>query len=128
MQTQSAVSDNLYNTNGLPPFTPPSSTAEARERIAQLNVAIMSIEDQVEYREMTRTLDPEWFKKATTSKRFKTLEVQRLQAWIDDGAQGGGMALNDAIVAILKDEYPPDDWESIVRDAQRYMMENGTNG
>lgn len=128
MQNQPTTSDNLYNTNGLPPFTPPSSTAEARERIAQLNVAIMSIEDQVEYREMTRTLDPEWFKKATTSKRFKTLEVQRLQAWIDDSVQGGGMTLNDAIVVILKDEYPPDDWESIVQDAQRYMTENGTNG
>ena len=99
MQTQSAVSDNLYNTNGLPPFTPPSTTAEARERIAQLNVAIMSIQDQVEYREMTQSLDPEWFKKATTSKRFKTLEVQRLQAWIDESARGNGPALNDAIGA-----------------------------
>lgn len=126
MQTQSAVSDNLYNTNGLPPFTAPSSTAEARERIAQLNVAIMSIQDQVEYREMTRTLDPEWFKKATTSKRFKTLEVQRLQAWIDEGTQGDGMTLNDAIVSLLKGEYATDDWDGIVQDAQR-SMENGTN-
>lgn len=126
MQTQSAVSDNLYNTNGLPPFTPPSTTAEARERIAQLNVAIMSIQDQVEYREMTQSLDPEWFKKATTSKRFKTLEVQRLQAWIDESAQGNGPTLNDAIVSLLKGEYAPDDWDGIVQDAQR-SMENGTN-
>jgi hypothetical protein len=126
MQTQSAVSDNLYNTNGLPPFTPPSTTAEARERIAQLNVAIMSIQDQVEYREMTQSLDPEWFKKATTSKRFKTLEVQRLQAWIDESAQGNGMTLNDSIVAVLKSEYPPDDWNEIVHDAQR-LMENATD-
>ena len=128
MQNQPTTSDNLYNTNGLPPFTPPSTTVEARERIAQLNVAVMSIEDQIEYREMTRTLDPEWFKKAATSKRFKTLEVQRLQAWIDDGAQGNGLTLNDAIVSLLKAEYAPDDWEGIVQDAQRYMMENGTNG
>jgi hypothetical protein len=126
MQTQSAVSDNLYNTNGLPPFTPPSTTAEARERIAQLNVAIMSIQDQVEYREMTQSLDPEWFKKATTSKRFKTLEVQRLQAWIDESARGNGPTLNDAIVSLLKGEYAPDDWDGIVQDAQR-SMENGTN-
>jgi hypothetical protein len=126
MQTQSAVSDNLYNTNGLPPFTPPSTTAEARERIAQLNVAIMSIQDQVEYREMTQSLDPEWFKKATTSKRFKTLEVQRLQAWIDESARGNGPTLNDAIVSLLKGEYAPDDWGGIVQDAQR-SMENGTN-
>jgi len=126
MQTQSAVSDNLYNTNGLPPFTPPSTTAEARERIAQLNVAIMSIQDQVEYREMTHSLDPEWFKKATTSKRFKTLEVQRLQAWIDESARGNGPTLNDAIVSLLKGEYAPDDWDGIVQDAQR-SMENGTN-
>jgi hypothetical protein len=126
MQTQSAVSDNLYNTNGLPPFTPPSTTAEARERIAQLNVAIMSIQDQVEYREMTQSLDPEWFKKATTSKRFKTLEVQRLQAWIDESARGNGPTLNDAIVSLLKGEYAPDDWEGIVQDAQR-SMENATD-
>jgi hypothetical protein len=126
MQTQSAVSDNLYNTNGLPPFTPPSTTAEARERIAQLNVAIMSIQDQVEYREMTQSLDPEWFKKATTSKRFKTLEVQRLQAWIDESARGNGPTLNDAIVSLLKGEYAPDDWDGVVQDAQR-SMENGTN-
>jgi hypothetical protein len=126
MQNQSAVSDNLYNTNGLPPFTPPSTTAEARERIAQLNVAIMSIQDQVEYREMTQSLDPEWFKKATTSKRFKTLEVQRLQAWIDESARGNGPTLNDAIVSLLKGEYAPDDWDGIVQDAQR-SMENGTN-
>jgi len=126
MQTQSAVSDNLYNTNGLPPFTPPSTTAEARERIAQLNVAIMSIQDQVEYREMTQSLDPEWFKKATTSKRFKTLEVLRLQAWIDESARGNGPTLNDAIVSLLKGEYAPDDWDGIVQDAQR-SMENGTN-
>ena len=126
MQTQSAVSDNLYNTNGLPPFTPPSTTAEARERIAQLNVAIMSIQDQVEYREMTQSLDPEWFKKATTSKRFKTLEVQRLQAWIDESARGNGPTLNDAIVSLLKGEYAPDEWDGIVQDAQR-SMENGTN-
>lgn len=127
MQTQSAVSDSLYNTNGLPPFTPPSTTTEARERIAQLNVAVMSIEDQIEYREMTHTLDPEWFKKAATSKRFKTLEVQRLQAWIDEGAQGNGMTLNDAIVSLLKGEYAPDDWETVVQDAQHYMTGNGTN-
>jgi hypothetical protein len=126
MQTQSAVSDNLYNTNGLPPFTPPSTTAEARERIAQLNVAIMSIQDQVEYREMTQSLDPEWFKKATTSKRFKTLEVQRLQAWIDESAHGNGPTLNDAIVSLLKGEYAPDDWDGIVQDAQR-SMENATD-
>jgi hypothetical protein len=126
MQTQSAVSDNLYNTNGLPPFTPPSTTAEARERIAQLNVAIMSIQDQVEYREMTQSLDPEWFKKATTSKRFKTLEVQRLQAWIDESARGNGPTLNDAIVSLLKGEYAPDDWDGIVQDAQR-SMENATD-
>jgi hypothetical protein len=126
MQTQSAVSDNLYNTNGLPPFTPPSTTAEARERIAQLNVAIMSIQDQVEYREMTQSLDPEWFKKATTSKRFKTLEVQRLQAWIDESARGNGPTLNDAIVSLLKGEYAPDDWDGIVHDAQR-LMENATD-
>ena len=126
MQTQSAVSDNLYNTNGLPPFTPPSTTAEARERIAQLNVAIMSIQDQVEYREMTQSLDPEWFKKATTSKRFKTLEVQRLQAWIDESARGNGPTLNDAIVSLLKGEYAPDEWDGVVQDAQR-SMENGTN-
>jgi hypothetical protein len=126
MQTQSAVSDNLYNTNGLPPFTPPSTTAEARERIAQLNVAIMSIQDQVEYREMTQSLDPEWFKKATTSKRFKTLEVQRLQAWIDESARGNGPTLNDAIVSLLKGEYALDDWDGIVQDAQR-SMENGTD-
>lgn len=127
MQNQPTTSDNLYNTNGLPPFTPPSTTVEARERIAQLNVAVMSIEDQIEYREMTRTLDPEWFKKAATSKRFKTLEVQRLQDWIDEGSQGNGLTLNDAIVSLLKGEYAPDDWEGIVRDAQRYMVGNGTN-
>lgn len=127
MQNHPTTSDNLYNTNGLPPFTQPSTTMEARERIAQLNVAVMSIEDQIEYREMTRTLDPEWFKKAATSKRFKTLEVQRLQAWIDDGAQGNGMTLNDAILTMLKEEYLPHNWETVVQDAKRYMAENGTN-
>jgi len=124
MNTNTGAS--LYNTNGLPDFIPPESVTEARERIAALNVAVMSIDDQVRYREMSGSLDPEWFKKAATSKRFKSLEVQRLQDWLDDNVRGGSMSLNDAIVEIVRQDFLDADWAQVVKEAKQLMKEQGS--
>jgi len=108
----------LYNTNGLPPFDVPHSTKDARERMIQLTTAIASIDDQCKYREISNTLDPEWFKRAMTSKRFKSLEMQRLQAWLDERLDGGGDALNDAIISVVREDYTDSEWEGILEEAR----------
>jgi len=114
----------LYNTNGLPPFDVPHSTKDARERIIQLTTAIASIDDQCKYREISNTLDPEWFKRAMTSKRFKSLEMQRLQAWLDDRIDSGAMTLDEAILAVVRNDYSDSEWDSVVREARDLVAQN----
>jgi hypothetical protein len=114
----------LYNTNGLPPFDVPHSTKDARERIIQLTSAVASIDDQCKYREISDTLDPEWFKRAMTSKRFKSLEMQRLQAWLDDRLDSGAMTLDEAILTVVRGDYSDSEWESVVREARDLEAHN----
>jgi hypothetical protein len=114
----------LYNTNGLPPFDVPHSTKDARERIIQLTSAVASIDDQCKYREISDTLDPEWFKRAMTSKRFKSLEMQRLQAWLDDRLDSGAMTLDEAILTVVRNDYTDSEWDSVVREARDLVAQN----
>lgn len=114
----------LYNTNGLPPFDVPHSTKDARERIIQLTTAIASIDDQCKYREISNTLDPEWFKRAMTSKRFKSLEMQRLQAWLDERLDSGAMTLDEAILAVVRNDYSDIEWESVMAEARDMVAQN----
>jgi hypothetical protein len=114
----------LYNTNGLPPFDVPHSTKDARERIIQLTSAVASIDDQCKYREISDTLDPEWFKRAMTSKRFKSLEMQRLQAWLDDRLDSGAMTLDEAILTVVRGDYSDSEWDSVVREARDLVAQN----
>ena len=114
----------LYNTNGLPPFDAPHSTKDARERIIQLTTAIASIDDQCKYREISNTLDPEWFKRAMTSKRFKSLEMQRLQAWLDERLDSGAMTLDEAILSVVRGDYTDVEWESVVEEARALVVQN----
>jgi len=109
--------------NGLPTFNPPITTSEARNRIAELNSAIKSIEDQILVREMSDTLNPEWLKKATTSQRFKTLERDRLLNWIEDynADVTSGKNLNDFIVSVVREDYSDEEWECVVADARAVM-------
>jgi len=114
----------LYNTNGLPPFDVPHSTKDARERIIQLTSAVASIDDQCKYREISDTLDPEWFKRAMTSKRFKSLEMQRLQAWLDDRLDSGAMTLDEAVLTVVRGDYSDSEWDSVVREARDLVAQN----
>jgi hypothetical protein len=114
----------LYNTNGLPPFDVPHSTKDARERIIQLTSAVASIDDQCKYREISNTLDPEWFKRAMTSKRFKSLEMQRLQAWLDDRLDSGAMTLDEAVLTVVRGDYSDSEWDSVVREARDLVAQN----
>jgi hypothetical protein len=114
----------LYNTNGLPPFDVPHSTKDARERIIQLTSAVASIDDQCKYREISDTLDPEWFKRAMTSKRFKSLEMQRLQAWLDDRLDSGAMTLDEAVLTVVRGDYTDSEWDSVVREARGLVAQN----
>ena len=111
---------------GLPGFNPPATASEARARIAELNSAISSIEDQITVRDLAGTLDSEWLKKCTTSKRFKTLERDRLLNWIEDRQEmlTQGKDINQYIVAVVRDDYNDDEWDSVVREA-RDVMEMG---
>jgi hypothetical protein len=107
----------LYNTNGLPEFVPPATESEARTRITELNMAILSIEDQIKTQEITNGIDPAWFRKASTSRRFKTFELQRLKDWVED-KNSRGVSLSDHIVDIVRADYNDDEWADIYADAR----------
>jgi hypothetical protein len=104
----------------LPTFVPPATTQEARERMAELDVAIASINDQIQYRELADDLSPDWFKKAATSRRFKALERQRIESWLHEynDAADHGIRLETFIVDLVRDEFEPDEWTAIMADAQ----------
>lgn len=108
---------------GLPGFNPPATASEARARIAELNSAISSIEDQITVRDLAGTLDSEWLKKCTTSKRFKTLERDRLLNWIEDRQEmlAQGKDINQYIVAVVQNDYEPSEWENVLREAREIM-------
>ena len=53
-----------------------------------------------------------------TSKRFKSLEMQRLQAWLDERLDGGGDALNDAIISVVREDYTDSEWEGVMEEAR----------
>lgn len=119
MSQTNAPTENLYNTNGLPHFEPPATMTEARERIAQLTAAVSSIEDQIRYRELSGSLEAEWFRRATTSKRFKTLEIFRLNAWVDEQQDSGaGHDLNHWIVQVIRGDFSDSDWEEVLTEAR----------
>ena len=107
----------------LPAFTPPGTTMEARERMAELDLAIASIDNQYEYRKLADTLDADWYKRAMTSRRFKALERQRLEDWVDEytDAADHGLRLETFIVEVVRDEFEAAEWEGIVSEAQAAM-------
>lgn len=107
----------------LPTFVPPASTKEARERIAELDSAITSINDQIAYREMSGTQDPDWFKRSSTSRRFKMLERQRLENWIDEYVMASEMGdfIEKYIVAVVRQDYSDEDWADVVAEASEAM-------
>ncbi len=117
------ISHEINRDNGLPVFTPPTNMSEARSRIAELNSAIKSIDDQIAVRELSDNLDPDWLKRSTTSQRFKTLERDRLQNWVEDQKEmtSRGKNLNDYIVAVVQNDYSDDEWESVLREAHEIM-------
>lgn len=123
MQTNPTRNEGLYNTNGLPPFVEPLTVAQARERIAELSVAISSIEDQIHYREISGSLEAEWYRRASTSRRYKALEQHRLQSWIEnrnDEAKGT-RTLSDAVLEIIQHDYTPEEWEGILDEARALL-------
>lgn len=111
------MSSPLYNTNGLPDFVPPVTESEARHRMTELKMAILSIEDQIKTQEITNGIDPAWFRKASTSRRFKTFELQRLEDCVKDKSSRG-VSLSDHIVDIVRADYNDDEWADIVEDAR----------
>lgn len=108
---------------GLPDFSPPVTVSEARARIAELNAAIASIDDQARYRELSNTLDAGWYRKAKTSRRYKSLERDRLQNWILDQSDRavGARTLNDCIVEVVRGDYLDDDWEGVLEEANAIL-------
>lgn len=117
------TSHEINRDNGLPVFAPPTTTSEARARIAELNSAISSIDDQVTIRELSGNLDPDWLKRSTTSQRFKKLERDRLLNWIEDRNEmlAQGKDINQYIVAVVQNDYEPSEWEAVLREAREIM-------
>ncbi len=113
----------MQNDSSLPTFTPPTNMSEARNRIAELNSAIKSIDDQISVRELSDNLDPDWLKRSTTSQRFKTLERDRLVNWIEDQKEmaSRGRNVNDYIVAVVREDYSDQEWEMVLREAHEIM-------
>lgn len=109
--------------SSFPAFVPPVTVSEARNRIAELNSAIKSIEDQIYVRELSDNLDPAWLKKATTSQRFKTLERDKLLNWIEDRSyeNSHGKNINDFIVAVVREDYTDQEWEGVLLEAHEVM-------
>lgn len=108
---------------GLPTFTPPTSLSEARARIAELNSAIRSIDNQIAVRELGNNLDADWLKRSSTSQNFKMLERDRLQNWVDDRQEmvSRGKNINDYIVAVVREDYSDAEWDSVLREAREVM-------
>lgn len=111
---------NLYNTGGVPDFVEPQDETEARMRIAELTLSTDSISDQIAVNTAAGTLDPNWLKKASTSRRFKLFEKTRLQNWLIEHK-----SLSENIVAIVRGDYSDDDWAAILVDAKQRMSNVG---
>ncbi len=117
------MNHEINRDTGLPTFTPPTSLSEARARIAELNSAIRSIDNQISVRELGNNLDPDWLKRSTTSQNFKMLERDRLQNWLDDRQEmvSRGKNVNDYIVAVVQNDYDSNEWENVLREAREIM-------
>lgn len=103
----------------LPSFIQPTSPAEARQRLAELNMALASINDQIECKRLDNSLDGAWLQKANTSKRYKNLEKDRLSNWlIDNSFSADAKSLNDIIVELVHSEFEEHEWASIVAEAR----------
>ncbi len=111
---------NPNNDFALPEFTTPATIREARDRIRELEVAIESINDQEKYREMEGALDGVWYKRASTSRRFKTLEKKRLEDWISDfqAMEKNGVDLNEIIVSVVRGDYEDAEWDAVMREVR----------
>jgi hypothetical protein len=111
---------NTNNDFALPDFTSPATIREARDRIRELEVAIESINDQEKYREMEGTLDGIWYKRAATSRRFKTLEKKRLEDWISDfqAMSKSGIDINEIIVSVVRGDYEDAEWDAVMREVR----------
>jgi hypothetical protein len=120
---------NPNNDFALPEFTTPATIREARDRIRELEVAIESINDQEKYREMEGTLDGVWYKRASTSRRFKTLEKKRLEDWISDFQAMGknGVDLNEIIVSVVRGDYEDAEWEAVMREVREIADMKNSN-
>lgn len=117
------IHPEINRDNGLPTFVPPASVSEARNRIAELNSAIVSIDNQISVRELSNNLDPAWLKRSTTSQRFKTLERDRLLNWIEDRKEeiSHGRNINDYIVAVIREDYSNQEWDDVMEEAREIM-------
>ena len=117
------MNHEINRDTGLPTFTPPTSLSEARARIAELNSAIRSIDNQISVRELSNNLDADWLKRSTTSQNFKMLERDRLQNWLDDRQEMAmrGKDINQYIVAVVREDYSDTEWDSVLREAREIM-------
>jgi hypothetical protein len=113
IETMAGPHANLYNTGGIPEFKEPSGLQDARERINELRLAIMSIEDQMAYQQATGATDPAWLRKAATSRRFKTFELGRLENWLALHSN-----LSERIVEIVRSDYSEADWQQVLTEAK----------
>lgn len=104
---------NLYNTGGIPNFEEPRTLAEARTRIAELRLAVMSINDQIAYQQASDGVDPAWLRKAATSRRFKSFELERLENWLTENS-----GLNEILIRIVRSDYNDQEWDSIITEAR----------
>jgi hypothetical protein len=121
---------SITKTYPQPDFDVPVTFADARERILLLSTDIASIDDQIEVRKADDNLDPEWLKKASTSRRFKLLERGRLENWITNmtEAREGYRTLNDAIVEIVKDEFTPEERGQITAESENNLASGRLGG
>jgi len=108
--------NSLYNTGGVPDFIEPGSEAEARQRIAELSLAIASINDQISYYEAAGALDATWFRKAATSRRYKVFERERLEHWLKLHTD-----VSECIVAVVQGDYSESDWEQVMVEAKKML-------
>lgn len=117
------MNHEINRETGLPIFNAPNSVSEARARIAELNSAIRSIDNQISVRELSNNLDPEWLKKCSTSQNFKMLERDRIQNWLDDRQEAitRGKDINQYIVAVVQNDYDPNEWDNVLREAREIM-------
>jgi hypothetical protein len=97
----------------------PTTRAEARARLIEVEDAIAAIRTQLGAAELRRQasrtpIDPDWFHRAKTALRHLERERAELRARIA-ALPGPRDRLKDCIIAVVREDYDDEGWSRVLR-------------